>query len=149
MSESRLYRQSALFSLRVIDTAFGNVPEHIYFRVGNALEFAMQQFELPGHLFVTLIAAENMGPPDEGWSPAHYLSGLQHVGLACLKPEQWDETKHGDYEHDLLKSLFHELAHYQQDTAGLLHPDSGADDSGLERCAEQVAEEWLALFLKA
>lgn len=106
--------------------------------VMDGIHAAFGSLDIQPHLFVTIVPGDTIASED-GHGFALYLAGLQMVGVAGLKPENWPDTDE-EWLRQLKISTVHECAHYMQELNGRLD-GSQANEDEAERLAESLVTE--------
>ncbi|MEM9354633.1 MAG: hypothetical protein AAGB04_00335 [Pseudomonadota bacterium] len=136
--ESKLIHQSLEFTARLVGDS-GDSGDAAW-TVISAVEKAMHNRKLPGHLFVTIVASGLMVDEEGRPGLGLYHSGIQHLAVCVLMPEDFPGS-HDEWLEEVRVSTIHEIVHYEQDLAGKMGPDEDLDaiESEAEVIAHQIA----------
>lgn len=103
------------YTIREIVTKDG-VSGEAWNQVVEATEFAFNELNLPGHLFITVIECGQICM-DDGCGVGNYSEGSQSILIAGELDEEFKEMgmKQDEFLFELATTVIHECIHYKED----------------------------------
>lgn len=128
------------YTIRHLDGGFEVRAAH-YKAIADTVHATIDEMNLPGHLFVTVVGGDSIqtGPEPDECGFALYMSGIRHVAVAGVQPDEWNEPEHGEWVRELKLSTIHELVHYSQELDGTLE-DSKENEKQTEARAIEILQ---------